>query len=485
VGQTPTASGDPDPAPWDPARAEARQIAERLERETAWSEVARIARAVVERQDGTAADAAVVRALSGRLAEAPAEARGSILRALAISGSRDAVAAMMPLLAEEESAAGVMAALVDLTGRSDLGADAEAWREWWSRTEWIPEAEWLRRLARWQAERSWLMADEITALEQRLADAVRAQYARATDEERPALVLSSLRDRTPVLRGLGLELASRGVLDAATLPAEVFDAAADLLEDHQPRIRIAAAGLLAAAGVAEHADRIRAALRVEHDAGAAAAQMDALALMGVTGRDAGSAEDWLGHAGAQSAAARLLVRALSDRADDPALAPMARRVLDRIDPDAGRSLGPAGVMLFSMLAHGQRWREGLLAVVGDADADAAVRHTAAEALVVRPSGLDALADAGRDDPAVGRLAIAAAERVAPTAACWRALSGLESVTEEDREALASAMSEDEAATAAERESDAERRLLLLRRLKPAPDAAEPERESESAEEAPP
>ncbi|RMH23512.1 MAG: hypothetical protein D6693_11415, partial [Planctomycetota bacterium] len=314
-GQPESASAVPAPVeatPVDPARAEPRVIAGAVAGASGWEEVERLAAGVAARSDGAAADPAVVRALADRLADAPAPARAALLGALSRSASRDAVAAIIPLLDDPASAPSAVAALQRLTGRADL-ADPGAWRAWWTRTEWIPEAEWLRRLARWHADRAEALARQARELERRLIAAGRAQYALAPVDERAALVVGYLRDDLPAVRRLGLELASRAVLDAAALPDDVFDAAAGLLADPAGDVRASAARLLASAGAASQADRIREALKTEREPSVAAVFLDAIRMMGPTGGDADAAVAWLDRAGASASAASLLTSVLRGR----------------------------------------------------------------------------------------------------------------------------------------------------------------------------
>ncbi|RMH29707.1 MAG: hypothetical protein D6693_01545, partial [Planctomycetota bacterium] len=157
-------------------------------------------------------------------------------------------------------------------------------------------------------------------------------------------------------------------------------------------------------------------------------------------------------------------RILALTRDDPALAPVATRALARVSPDAGRSLGAAGVSLFGVVADGDRWREGLLASLRSDDESTA--RAAAEALVSRPEGLAAAARAAADDPALARLCVAAAAAVAPTAAAWSALASLGAVSADDLALLAESLPDEEAINAARAEPDPARRLMLLARFSP-------------------
>lgn len=410
---------------------------------------------------GLAADPLVIRSLAVRMPDANAGARAQILRVLARTSRREAVAAAIGALDQigtlNDSDA-VFRTLVAQTGRADLGADPDAWRRWWAEIEWIPEAEWLRRVAGWQAERAGQLETRLTRADRRLADLARAQYSLTPDAERPAFLLTLIGDELGTLRGVGLDLATRAVLDARPLPDELFNAVAARLREDAAGNRARAARLIAAAGIDRFGSALSDAIELERDHAAAAAILDALAISSPPGPFSAASASWLNHPPTAPSAARALLRAIDTGAElDPETLELARGV---IEPDAGVSLGSAGVALFGRLSSDESFLRLAPLLTHD---DAGVRNAAGAALAGRAAGLPALLEACRAEPGFFLHAARAITAHNPTAAGWTDLSGIIGAPDESLRLVIAALTDSEALTAAQAEPDPSRVLMLLDR----------------------
>lgn len=411
------------------------------------------------------ADSAVAKAIAGRLTDAPPAHRPGLLAALGRSSDRDAIRAVLGLLEKKDLTAETrrraFETLVEQTGRSDLGEDAASWRAWWAEHEWIPEGEWIRRVARRQAERSRRLLERARGAERGRAELFRELYSLSPAESRPGLLIRLLGDGAVEVRRLGLDLASRAVVNATPLPAEVIGHVTTLLRDPAPEVRAGAATLLASAGINGASSDISQALGRENHPSAARAMLEALSFTTPSRTDLEAAASWLDDALAAPAAARLL-NAGAERG--VLVSPRIRNLAwNAVEDDRGVSLGEAGVILFGALAPAGRFSE--LADLLQ-NTDRGLRDAAAEALSARLEGVEPLFQAAGSEPAMVRYAIEAAALWRPTAQSWMTATRLEGVTESQLIRIAESMSDREAIVAAREEADDARRLTLLRRFAP-------------------
>lgn len=413
--------------------------------------------------NGITADPLVVRSLAARLTDANGGARGQILRALARTSRREAVAAVIGALEQISTlndSDAVFRTLVAQTGRADIGADADAWRRWWAGIEWIPEAEWLRRVAAWQAERAAELENRLARADRRLGDLARAQYSLTPDADRPAFLLALLGDELGVLRGIGLELATRAVLDARPLPDGLFDLAATILSDARAGNRARAARLIAAAGVDRFGVRLAEAVERERDPDAAAAILDALAISANPGSISRVAAGWLERSAVAPSAARAILRVIDAGGSlEPESLARADAVLRH---DAGVSLGSAGVALFGRIAADDAdfLRLGSLLLHDDAG----IRNAAAASLASRAIGIEPLLRASSLNNSYFMPAARAIAAFEPIASGWRRLSAIEGVPDDALRAVAEALPDAEILLAAEAEPIPARVLMLLEGL---------------------
>jgi hypothetical protein len=112
-------------------------------------------------------------------------------------------------------------ALSQLTGRRDLGTDAEAWNAWWSSARRMKREAWLAMVLDQVARRNLETERQITALTQRLIASHQQAYETAGESERSAIVLKLMDDPMPELRDLALGLIERRVLNAQPVGPEL------------------------------------------------------------------------------------------------------------------------------------------------------------------------------------------------------------------------------------------------------------------------
>src|SRR5690606_30169343 len=134
------------------------------------------------------------------------------------------------------------------------GADRAAWERWWSGVRALDDAGWNAELARnFRARAERAVADR-EALEARVLDLYNALYAASPGERRGHVIATMLQDDLAKARRLGLELASRTLLNAQPLGPDVASAAAALLQCAHEDIRASAARLMENLGaLSDHA----------------------------------------------------------------------------------------------------------------------------------------------------------------------------------------------------------------------------------------
>lgn len=406
----------------------------------------------------------VTLAIANRLSDAPYASLASTLDFCRSSGQRDVVRAVIAILSDPDAAAvhdHVMRTLGEQTGRDDLGTDQGAWLAWWAEHEWIPEAEWLRRVASWQAERARRMAERTVAAEKSRADLFREVYSLTPADQRPVILIRLLEDDAADVRRLGLELANRAVVNATPLPPEVTDTAATLLRDETPDIRASAARLLASAGLNGASADVSAALSRERDPRAAKSMIEALAFSAPSRGDLEAAILWIEHPVVRSVAARLLV--VGDERGLLQSPRLRNAAFEAVQADMGVSCGPSGVMLFGRLASAQSFQQLTVLFTHENDA---IRTACAEALALRPSGMDALLERCVNDPTVARITIRAAILWSPDMNAWRTLSAIPDLDVQMIAALANALPAETAIQAVNEDASGAHVGHLLRRFSP-------------------
>lgn len=165
--------------------------------------------------------------------------------------ARPMVATVVARLAEPSLPAGVRAALSSALLRwtgCDECASADdpprAWADWWSRVESYDDGAWNAELAKNFRARSERATARRDALSARIVELYNALYAATPVERRSEVIASMLRDDIPRANRLGLDLASRALLNAQLLGDGVATASVALLSSSDEEIRASAARLL-------------------------------------------------------------------------------------------------------------------------------------------------------------------------------------------------------------------------------------------------
>ncbi|MGP1310782.1 MAG: hypothetical protein ACTS27_11345, partial [Phycisphaerales bacterium] len=210
-----------------------------------------------------AAQRAVAKAIAAAVPGAPRYAN-ALRDALAVASTPECVADVLTAmndyparsmaeaaasrLATEESArvrSLLSAALLRWTACEPCAAQSPAgWIEWWERVRTLDDAGWQAELAsnfRARAERLSARGDQLSETVLALYNAL---YAATPVERRGSIIAAMLRDNLVRANRLGLELASRTLLNAQPLGVEVADAAIDLLSSPDETVRAESARLL-------------------------------------------------------------------------------------------------------------------------------------------------------------------------------------------------------------------------------------------------
>lgn len=156
----------------------------------------------------------------------------------------------------------------DDCARPDNGANG--WTEWWSRVERYDESEWNAELAKNFRARSERAVARRDALSARIVELYNALYAATPIDRRSEVIASMLRDDLPRANRLGLDLASRALLNAQLLGDGVASASVALLSSADEEIRANSARLLENLGAPGAGQAIADALERERSARVAA-----------------------------------------------------------------------------------------------------------------------------------------------------------------------------------------------------------------------
>jgi len=346
----------------------------------------------------------------------------SVLRAVSSLRSRDAAALLLRRTDPgypPDTRAAAFEALARLSGRSDLGTSAMAWREWLNAARGVPDAQWRADLITGLARRADTLASEVRAASGRVNDALRRLYMATPGEERSGLLTVMLMDESPDTRALAFELASRELSSSRRLDSSVGEVAMMLLGHDDPAVRTSAAALVNRLNPPQAEARVLAALERETNPVAASAMILAAAR-----RPSGPGIDavfrWLEKRGPAFGAAAdatwsLLRSGYLSRPADSARVLRALRATpdDQLTPSCCAILGSIG---------GDEGRERLTRLLESAPA--AIRAAAAQALVLDPESLDSILRAAAAEPQVFEVAAQGVMMQRPTAAAFRAVAAL-------------------------------------------------------------
>ncbi|UYV11380.1 MAG: hypothetical protein NCW75_08695 [Phycisphaera sp.] len=365
--------------------------------------------------DGISSDArsACQRILSRSLEPASCEALIAWLEA-STNGQRRAVAQ----------------ALMAMTGREDLAASPEAWRQWFARHQHLPPLAWRTMLADGVRARAERLAERERELLARLTDSSRRLYAALPASERPAVLASMLADAEPAVRLLATDLLLRD-LERGVLPSpEVAAALIALLEDPQAQIRQAAAVLVDRIVPAGSAPRLSVALRKETEPEVAAVMLRAFR----RSPDAAAIDAvlrWLEHGEPTRTGAMRAVQSLVNTGFTPT-PDQTERILAIANADESTAWVPSGVAVLAQLGKEQGRTTVRSLLFSDR---AEIRRAAADALAALPQHVEDLLVAAEADPALLQYAADAIARHKPWAPLLRRVALLELSTPTDGTAL--------------------------------------------------
>lgn len=347
------------------------------------------------------------------LADAKMDSTGEIIWALGFFSSREAVRGLLDALADEKAGAfdaEIFAALVQQTGKDDLGADLDVWTTWWEQVEWLTEGDWRQRLLANHRARATRLDTSVAELESQLGDVFRRLHA-STPDDRSRIVEELLLSETHQLRVLGLDLASRALLNAEPLDDAVGRAALFSLNDPDPMIRAATAQLLSALELPEIAIAARKSLQLETNAGPAAALLT-LSARWPNEQTTRAATRWLENDDPivrEAAAAHLLSAANHGLLDDPAY---RRPSLDALRRTRLDELGAAAVRLLGLIGEEEDRRASFTLLD---DENSARRVVAAQSLIDWPSSTERLVAAAEKHTDVVSSAVRALAQHRPKA----------------------------------------------------------------------
>ncbi len=136
------------------------------------------------------------------------------------------------------------AALATLTGRTDLGEDRLAWRQWWDEVRGLDAAGWERQLTQNFVRRE--AAEEISTdqVVDRLREVYTTFFRLAQDKDKPRVLADMLTESLMPLRELGMTLAEQRVSAGGAFNEPLRAALRDNLTSDAADLRLRAATLL-------------------------------------------------------------------------------------------------------------------------------------------------------------------------------------------------------------------------------------------------
>lgn len=320
----------------------------------------------------------------------------------------------------------VTQSLVTMTGREDLGAAPDAWRQWLTRHKHLPELAWRTMLAEGVRSRAERLAQRERDLLARVTESSRRLYVALPAAERPAVLASMLADAEPALRLLATDLLLRDLERGVTPGPEVAAALTALLEDSHAQIRQAAAVLVDRIVPEGSAARLSVALRKETEPEVAAVMLRAFR----RSPDAAAIDAvlrWLEHGEPTRTAAMRAVLALLDSGYTPAPNQTAR-ILAVADPNRPTAMLPSGVAVLARLGGDEGLAE-VRKMLFDDRPD--IRRAAADALLPLPDSVDELLAAAEADPGLLQRAADAVARHGPWSQHLRRVATIELRTPTD------------------------------------------------------
>lgn len=311
------------------------------------------------------------------------------------------------------------AALTRLSGRADIGENAQGWRAWLDSTESLSREEWSNLIAAGQARRAEAAEAARQSAVARLVEAYRRVHVTLAADQRSDFLAGLLRDETDDVRLLGFELVLRELSENARLGPSVEAAAISILESPSPQMREKAGLLIAQLSPPSARGPVTAALRKEEDPAAASALLRAAARWPDEAM-LDTALHWVDASSPALASAVDYIRAL------------VRAGFVQSPQDRERVLGSLRAIPLEKLPPGSC---DVLVHMGDDDdinsvarlltmPSGPVRLAAAQALLLTPEHLDDVLLAAQNDPELFDIAARAVTMYWATADGFRSIASL-------------------------------------------------------------
>ncbi|MFI5378168.1 MAG: HEAT repeat domain-containing protein [Tepidisphaerales bacterium] len=198
----------------------------------------------------------------------PRDSRTAVVRAMGRLLDKETAATLVDLLRQDDSPIirdAAADALIEMTGLSQFGHDAQRWSQWWETTRARPESEWTADLLNRSVDRFAETDRRLSRLRERTAALVRDEYRAKTDADKAALLVKLLQDGSEDLRIVGVQLVYDEVSVGKPMPAGIFQALRALVGDSVIDVRQQAVKTLMAANDPGAVDALLAQLAQEKD----------------------------------------------------------------------------------------------------------------------------------------------------------------------------------------------------------------------------
>jgi len=338
--------------------------------------------------------------------------RGAAIMALGYHRTQYVTGILVRLLVTTEpptvraSAAG---ALSQLTGLDDFGDNHDLWTTWWRQHEGLSESDWLHALLNNFARRTEALMQRNNATAQKLIDVQRQLYLTTRPEERPALLVAMLSDKSEATRRLALDLSGKRLIDQQPIEGALLESLRAALDDPSPIVREKTARLLRNLRDPGGADAVAERLSTEPDS-----QVLHVYLLLLTDLPRAIAVDramqLLTDPTLGADAAGMLARSVEEKLLDPTQQTLLRDRLDHlISPDEPPK--PKVIELLGRVARPDDWKRIEQWISSEDDA---IKTAAAQVWAASDRPLDVLVSRA-DDPLIQPIVIVVATQRGKTA----------------------------------------------------------------------
>ncbi|MGA2501049.1 MAG: HEAT repeat domain-containing protein, partial [Tepidisphaeraceae bacterium] len=198
----------------------------------------------------------------------PRESRTAVVRAMGRLLDKGTASVLADLLRQDDSAIirdAAAEALIEMTGLSQFGHDAQRWSQWWEMARARPESEWTADLLNRSVDRLAETDRRLSRLRDRTAALIRDEYRTRSDADKATLLLKLLQDAAEDLRIVGIQLVYDEVSVGKPMPASIFQALRTLVGDSVIDVRQQAVKTLMAANDPGAVEALLAQLAQEKD----------------------------------------------------------------------------------------------------------------------------------------------------------------------------------------------------------------------------